>query len=100
MNYLLSFHDAKNKWTVVTDTKDGLIGHYYTFKTMKAHIVKTAYDEADIHYRCKTKEPIPVGTEVKINTWWMNFYGSYFRINWKGQEYDVNTDNVLIDMKD
>lgn len=100
MEYCLKFHDAQNRWAVITDTKEGLIGHDYTFKPMKAHIVKAAYDEADFHYFRKAKEPIPVGTEVMIDTWWMNFYGSYFKIMWQGHKYDVKTDCVLIDKED
>ena len=85
---------ANGKWVVITDTKPGLIGHYYKFHPMKARIVKPAYDEADFHYFRKAKEPIPVGTELEVDCWWMNFYGSYFVIPYNGCDYDVKTDCV------
>lgn len=100
MEYCLKFYDAQGRWAVITDAKEGLIGHNYKFKPMKAHIVKTAYDAADFYYSNETKEPIPVGEEVTIDTWWMNFYGSYFKIMWQGHNYDVKTDCVLIDKED
>lgn len=98
MEYVITFRDANGSWAVIVNDfeKPGLIGHHYRFKPMKAEIVKDAYDEADFHYFRKSKTPIPAGTEVMIDDWWMNFYGAYFTIEWEGSKYDVKTDCVAI----
>ena len=98
MEYCLQFNDAKNRWAVIVDYEPEHIGHHYKFKPFKGTIVRDAYDEADFHYyERKTKDPIPEGTEVIVDNWWMNFYGSYFRINYNGHDYDVKTSNVILE---
>lgn len=97
MEHRLDFSCASGRWAVITDTKSGLIGHDYKFKPMKAHLVKPGYDEADFHYFRKAKEPIPEGTELMVDCWWMNFYGSYFKIERNGHKYDVKSDAVYIE---
>ena len=92
--WVLDFWDAKRHWCVPTDTNPNLIGHYYKFDPFKAVVVKSAYDEADFHYFRKAKTPIPVGTELNVDCWWMNFYGSYFRVEYDGHKYDIKTDCV------
>ena len=88
---------ANGRYAVFTDTEEDLIGHIYKFEPMKARIVKPGYDQADFHYYNRaTKEPIPEGTELMVNCWWQNFYGSYFRIEYNGNSYDVKANSVEI----
>jgi hypothetical protein len=87
------------RFSVIVHTEPGKIGHEYKFKPFKAKLVKKGYDEADLHYwERKAKDPIPEGTEVTIDTWWMNFYGSYYRIEYEGHSYDIKTTSIEIDM--
>ena len=98
MNYILNIYDSNNRWAVITDYPDGKIGHLYKFKPMPATVVKDAYDEADLHYFVrKAKAPIPSGTKIMVETWWQNLYGSYFRVQYEGQDYDISPRNVKID---
>lgn len=97
MTYRLLIDDSQGTCAVMTDAPSGKIGYEYRFKPMKATITKDAYDQADIHYyERKPKEPIPAGTMVTIDTWWQNFYGAYFKINYKGNCYDIKTSCVKI----
>ena len=97
--FVMYIYDCTHKkFAVIVHTEPGKIGCEYNFKPFKAKIVKEAYDEADIHYGGKLKDPIPVGTEVTIDTWWMNFYGSYYKIKYNGHSYDVKTTSIEIDM--
>ena len=97
-SYCLEISDSTNKrFAVIVQTEPGKIGHHYTFKPFKATLVKPGYDEADFHYFRKAKDPIPEGTEVMIDNWWMNFYGSYYRIKYNSHEYDVKTSSIKID---
>ena len=98
MEHLLTFTDARNSWAVVTDEKKGIIGHMYRFAPHNATVIKDAYDKADLHYAGEIKNPIPKDSRVIIDCWWQNFYGCYFRIKWEGNEYDVATDCILIDL--
>lgn len=97
--YFMQISDSTyRKFAVVVDEKPGKIGYQYTFKPFKAKLVKPGYDEADLHYFRKTKCPIPEGEEVIIDNWWMNFYGSYYRIKYGGRYYDIDTNSVEFDM--
>lgn len=97
MEYRITINDSQGKWAVISDTQEGLLGHHYKFKPLKAVIVKDSYDESDLYYFRNVKTPIPAGTEVVIDNWWQNFYGSYFRIIYNEQEYDVLTNCVKIE---
>lgn len=92
--WVLDFWDAKRHWVIPTDTNPNLIGHEYKFNPFKAVVVKPAYDEADFHYFRKPKTHIPVGMELSVDCWWCNFYGSYFRVKYEGNSYDIKTDCV------
>ena len=93
--WYLDIWDAKGRWVVTVDNEPNLIGHEYTFKPLKGKVIRNSYDEADLHYwQRKTKPPIPEGTELKVDCWWMNFYGSYFRVEYNGNKYDVKTNNI------
>lgn len=97
--YRLDIGDSTcRRFAVITDSEPGKIGHHYTFKPFKGKLVKTGYDEADLHYFRKTKEPIPIGTEIVIDTWWMNFYGSYYRVEYEGHTYDIKTNSIEFDI--
>lgn len=90
-----TFVDAKCRWVVIVDDEPNLIGHEYTFKPLKGKVIKESYDQADLHYwQRESKPPIPKGTELKVDCWWMNFYGDYFRVEYNGNKYDVKTDNI------
>lgn len=97
--YRLDISDSTYRnFSVIVHDEPGKIGHEYKFKPFKAKLVKPGYDEADLHYFRKTKCPIPEGEEVIIDNWWMNFYGSYYRIKYGGCYYDIKTSNVEFDM--
>ena len=97
MKYILNVYDSENCWAVITDYPTERIGHLYTFNPMPAIVLKDAYDEADIHYfKPKAKCPIPAGTKIMVGTWWQNFYGSYFRVQYEGQDYDISPRNIKI----
>lgn len=77
----------------------GHIGKMYQFDDVKAVIKKDCYDEADIHYFSKNPKKISAGTEVTLNVYWINFYGSYYRISHEGRTYDIKTSNVLFKLE-
>lgn len=97
--FSIVFRDAKNMWAVMSDAPKGKIGYDYKFKPMNATIIEDAYDayDLDCHNTRKVKKPIPKGTRVVVDCWWQNFYGSYFKINYNGSNYDVKTSYVEID---
>lgn len=97
--YRLDISDSTYRnFSVIVHDEPGKIGHEYKFRPFKGKLVKPGYDEADLHYFRKTKEPIPEGTEVVIDTWWMNFYGSYYRVEHEGHTYDIKTNSIEFDM--
>ncbi len=96
LRYPLRFCDAVSNWVVLTNEPPGKIGCYYKFEPIKAIVVKDAYDEADFHYFRSAKDPIPKGTELTIDTWWQNFYGSYFKVNYNNKMYDIKTTTVKL----
>lgn len=71
------------------------IGKMYKFEPITAVIKKNCYDEADLHYLAKNPKELKKGTKVIIDTYWLNFYGHYFRINYEGEQYDIKVENVL-----
>lgn len=73
----------------------GYIGKMYEFENVRAIIKQDCYDEADLHYLRKNPKKIALGTEVTLNVYWINFYGSYYRIVHEGETYDIKRDNVL-----
>jgi hypothetical protein len=77
----------------------GHIGKMYKFENVKATIKQDCYDEADLHYFRKNPKKLEKGTEVTINVYWINFYGSYYRITHEGKTYDIKRDNVLFNIK-
>lgn len=77
------------------NSKFGHIGKMYEFDDVKAVIKLDCYDEEDIHYFAKHPKKIAAGTEVTLNAYWINFFGSYYRIDYNGQTYDIKKENVL-----
>lgn len=98
---LMRINDAEKSLIVETDKESGKVGVEYNIGDYNAIFIKDTYDEADFHYfERKTKQPIPKGTRLKVECWWMNFYGSYFKVRYNGKSYDVKTTNVVLKRKE
>lgn len=83
--------------TLAPDGNTNLIGHLYPLsENVIIRLNKSGYDEADFHYFRKAKSPIPVDTEIHPESFWRNFYGSYFRVTYEGHKYDIDSSNVTI----
>ena len=97
MMSLLEISDAYNRYSVIVHDKLGLMGKEYRFLPFCGELIKDGYDEADIHYFSKNpKAPIPRGTKITVDCWWMNFFGSYFRVKYNGATYDLKTNIVKL----
>ena len=81
--YIIRITDARDIWSVLTNIQPGKIGVEYNIGDFYATTIRDSFDEADFHYfERKTKKPIPKGTKLKVECWWMNFYGSYFKLKY------------------
>ena len=90
--------DAKGRWAVIVDYEPNIIGHEYTFNPRSGKVIKESYDQTDLHYgKRDPKPPIPEGPELKVDCWWRNFYGSYFRVKYNGNCYDVKSSNIELE---
>lgn len=94
-SYIILSNFALN--TYAPDGNTNLIGHHYPLSdNVIIKLNKAGYDEADYHYFRKSKRPIPVNTEIHPESFWRNFYGSYFRVTYEGHKYDIDTNSVTI----
>ncbi len=72
------------------------IGYVYEFESRKARLIEDSLDAKEIHYSNIVSLAIPEGTEVTVSKWWRNFYGTYFKVLYKGHEYDVQSEKIVI----
>ena len=103
---VIRVYDGSGKFWVFETNGDrpDLIGHEYKLKGVKGLLLNTGFCQEDFHYAgipgFKRKEPIPKGTEVDVSCYWINFYGSYFRVKYNDRYYDIDTKDIKLIKKE
>lgn len=70
-------------------------GFNYIRKGTTLMTVEPAFCEAALHYNRK-QPPIPKGTRVVVEYTFMNFYGTYCRVYFKGRRYDLKCSELVM----